>query len=301
MKHYYGIEAGGTKFICAWGSDPLHLYDRISIPTTTPEETMQQVFDHIRAVQKKVRLTAIGAAVFGPIGLNPDDPAFGYITSTPKLPWRNYNFLNELQSKTQLPVFFDTDVNITAVGEHHWGAGVGLSDFIYLTVGTGIGAGAIVNNQLCHGAMHPEMGHLLIPKHKDDPSNGICHYHDTCLEGLASGPALCHKWQVACATELPENHIAWEIQAEYLSMAAMNYTLCFSPKRIIMGGGVMQQTHLFPKIRKRLHQLIAGYVTNSYIENSEMYITEPGLKSNAGVLGAIALAKSKVDLYHHQC
>lgn len=292
MQNFYAIEAGGTKFVCAWGSDPNHLYDRVTIPTTTPEDTLPKVIAHIKSIQKKVTLSAIGAAVFGPIGINPDFPDFGYITSTPKLAWRNFPFVSELQKETHLPVFFDTDVNVTAMGEHQWGAGKTLTDFIYMTVGTGIGAGAIVNNRLCHGAMHPEMGHLLIPLHPDDKANGTCHYHKNCLEGLASGPALCQKWGVSCATQLPLNHIAWEIEAYYLATALMNYTLCLSPKRIILGGGVMQQAHLLPKIRSQLHQLIGGYVSNHYLGDMTSYITKPHLSNNAGILGAIALAKA---------
>lgn len=289
-RSYYGIEAGGTKFVCAWGSDPHHLYDRIVIPTTTPEETLQQVIAHIRFVSQKTALSGIGAAVFGPIGLNAEDQHYGYITSTPKQQWRYTDFVGILEQATDLPVTFNTDVNVTAMGEYFWGAGKGLSDFIYMTVGTGIGAGAIVNGKLCHGALHPEMGHILVPKLANDHVESVCDYHAACLEGLASGPAIQARWDVKDAMLLPQDHLAWEMEADYLAAALMNYTLCLSPKRIIMGGGVMQQTHLFPLIRKKLNALLAGYVNHRYLDNMDAYVVPPLLKNNAGVLGAIALA-----------
>ena len=296
MNNIYGIEAGGTKFICAWGTGPDDLHDRIVIPTTTPAETMSQVIAHIQAVQRKARLHGIGAAVFGPLGLNPELKHYGYITSTPKLAWRYYDFIGTLQNAVSLPVVFDTDVNVTAQGEYYWGAGQGISDFIYMTVGTGIGAGAIVNGKLCHGAMHPEMGHILIPKLPHDCGKSVCAYHDACLEGLASGPSLQARWSVSDAMDLPLDHPAWEMEAHYLTMALTNYTLCYSPKRIIMGGGVMQQTQLFQMIREKLMSFLGGYVKHQYLENLMEYVMPPMLKNNAGVLGAIALAQTEFGM-----
>ena len=300
MRHFYGIEAGGTKFVCAWGSGPNDLHDRVVIPTTTPEETMQKVIAHIQETLQKTELHGIGAAVFGPIGLNPEMPDYGYITTTPKLNWRHYNFVGELKKATQLPVVFDTDVKVTVMGEYYWGAGRGLSDFIYMTVGTGIGAGAIVNGKLCHGAMHPEMGHIVMPKLPHDLGKSVCAYHDACLEGLASGPSLQARWSVSDAMDLSADHPAWEMEADYLAMALMNYTLMFSPKRIIIGGGVMQQTQLFQLIQKKLIKLLGGYVQHHYLADLENYIVAPGLKNNAGVLGAIALASAQRNVTHEE-
>lgn len=290
MQNFYGIEAGGTKFVCAWGSGPNDLHDRIVIPTTTPQETMQKVIAHIHEISQKTTLSGIGAAVFGPLGLNPELDNYGHITTTPKLNWQQYDFVGELKRATHLPVVFDTDVNVAVMSEYYWGAGRGLSDFIYMTVGTGIGAGAMVNGKLCHGAMHPEMGHILIPKLSHDLGSSVCAYHDACLEGLASGPSLQARWSVSDAMLLPANHIAWEMEAEYLAMAIMNYTLVFSPKRIIIGGGVMQQSHLFHFIQERLIKLLGGYVQHHYLSDLSNYVVPPALKNNAGVLGAIALA-----------
>jgi fructokinase len=293
MQHFYGIEAGGTKFVCAWGSGPEDIRDRVVIPTTTPEETMSLVISHIRMVMQKTKLSGIGAAVFGPLALNPEFDNYGCITSTPKKAWRHYNFVGALHYATKLPIVFDTDVNVTAIGEQHWGAGKHVSDFIYMTVGTGIGAGAIVNHKICHGALHPEMGHILIPKRANDSGQSVCPYHESCLEGLASGPALHARWGVSDAFELAPTHEAWELEAHYLATAIMNYTLCLSPKRIILGGGVMQQTQLFPLIRNKVKALINDYVQNEYLDNINDFIVPALLKHNAGVLGAIALAQSQ--------
>lgn len=295
MKNFYGIEAGGTKFICAWGTGPDDLHDRVVIPTTTPPETMSTVIAHIRETLRKTTLHGIGAAVFGPLGLNPELKNYGYITSTPKLAWRHYDFVGALQNAIPLPVVFDTDVNVTAQGELCWGAGQGISDFIYMTVGTGIGAGAVVNGKLCHGALHPEMGHILVPKLTHDHGNSVCAYHNTCLEGLASGPALQARWSVSDAMDLPLDHPAWEMEAYYLALALANYTFCYSPKRIMMGGGVMQQTQLFSMIREKFIPLLGGYVHHDYLENLAEHIMPPQLKNNAGVLGAIALAKTTLE------
>ncbi len=175
------------------------------------------------------------------------------------------------------------------------GAAKNISDFLYITIGTGVGAGAIINNKICHGAMHPEMGHILIPKHPDDPGECICPYHDNCVEGLAAGPSLKERWKVESAELLDKNHKAWEIESYYLATALVNYTLCLSPKKIIMGGGVMQQEHLFNLIREDFLKLLAGYMSHPYISDINNYIVPPKLKNNAGILGAIALAKSKFD------
>lgn len=295
MQHFYGIEAGGTKFVCAWGSGPDDLKDRVVIPTTTPEETMSAVVAHLRSVMKKVKLNGIGAAVFGPLALNPEMENYGCITSTPKQAWRHYNFVGALHHATKLPIAFDTDVNVTAIGEQAWGAGKFISDFIYITVGTGIGAGAVVNDRICHGALHPEMGHILIPRHEKDLGKSVCSFHDSCLEGLACGPSLHVRWNVADAFDLPATHPAWELESHYLAVGIMNYILCLSPKRIILGGGVMQQSHLFPMIRKKVKKLINGYVQHDYLEKIDEYIVPAQLKNNAGVLGAIALARTHFD------
>lgn len=292
MAQYVGIEGGGTKFVCAYGSGPHDIHDRIVIHTETADATMRQVIAYIRSVQAKVQLSAIGASVFGPLDLDKESATYGYITTTPKPGWGNFDFVGTLQKTFHLPIGFDTDVNAAAISEYRWGAAQGISDLIYLTIGTGIGGGVIANHQLIHGAMHPEMGHILIPIDKDDSFHGVCPYHKNCLEGLASGPSLQKRWGVASALELPENHAAWDLEASYLGLALVNFTLCLAPKRIILGGGVMRKKFLLPKIRKQFLHHLKGYVKNPTVtQNIESYIVLPGLEENAGVCGAIALAE----------
>ncbi|MBC7257221.1 MAG: ROK family protein, partial [Chloroflexi bacterium] len=223
---------------------------------------------------------------------NPASPTFGYVTTTPKAGWANTDFAGEVHRALGVPVGFDTDVNVAALGEHRWGAAQGLDTFIYLTVGTGLGGGGMVNGRLIHGMMHPEMGHIRIPHDwQADPYPGACPYHGDCLEGLTCGPAIEGRWGQPGET-LPPDHPAWELEAHYLALGLVNFILPLSPQRIIMGGGVMTQTHLFPRIRARVRQLLNGYVkTPQIIEEIEQYIVPPALGNRSGVLGAIALAE----------
>ena len=292
MAYFIGIEGGGTKFVCAYGSDPDDLQGRTVIRTETPEITMQALIEYIREIQQKVSIAGIGASIFGPLDLDPASSSYGYITSTPKRGWVNFDFLGTLKKEFNCPVGFDTDVNAAAISEYRWGAAKNISDVLYLTIGTGIGGGAIANHRLIHGAMHPEMGHILIPQHKNDNFPGVCKYHGNCLEGLASGPSLKERWNVKSALDLPPEHPGWEIEANYLGIALANYTMTLSPKKIILGGGVMRQEHLLPKIRYQLIQHLGGYIQNpTVIQGLESYIVKPGLEENAGVLGAIAIAE----------
>ena len=285
---YGGIEAGGTKFVCAVGASPDDLRET-RFPTTTPDETIQRAIAFFRA---QSHVAAIGIASFGPIDLHLDSPAFGYITTTPKPGWANTDLAGAIKRALSVPVGFDTDVNVAALGEHRWGAAQGLDSFIYLTIGTGIGGGGLASGKLLHGLIHPEMGHIrLSHDFVRDPFPGSCPYHGDCLEGLASGPALEKRWGVRAAM-LSANHPAWELEAHYLALALVNYICTLSPQRIVMGGGVMEQLQLFPLIRRAVQQSLNGYVQSSAIvENINTYIVPPGLGKRAGVLGAIALGE----------
>ncbi|WP_119329202.1 ROK family protein [Cysteiniphilum halobium] len=294
MHKFLGaIEAGGTKFVCAIGTEDGKILQRIRIKTRTPAETMPEIIGFFREYMHKYPLSAIGCGSFGPIDPDVNSKTYGYITHTPKLPWRDYNIVKHLEDGLHLPVAFDTDVNSAALGEHRWGAGKGVSDLIYLTVGTGVGGGIIVNNQLVHGSAHPEMGHIYIPVDlTQDTFKGICPYHERCLEGLASGPALKTRWQVDSALDLADDHIAWHLETEYLSYALVNYIMCFMPKRIILGGGVMKQTHLFKEIHNKVKAKINGYLNKDYCDNIPSIIVPPALADNAGIMGALALAST---------
>jgi len=291
-----GVEAGGTKFVCAVGTGPDDLRDEIRIPTTTPEETITQAIQFFKTTQRRQPLTALGVAAFGPVDLNPQSATCGTITHTPKPGWSHTDLAGAFQSALNLRVGFDTDVNGAALAEHLWGAARDVDTFIYLTIGTGVGGGGMLAGQLMHGLVHPEMGHIFLPRDRqNDPVPGICPFHGDCLEGLATGPALAAKWGRK-AEELPPDHPAWPLEAHYLGMALANFILTLSPRRIILGGGVMQQRHLFPMVRERVAALLNGYVrAPEILEGIGDYIVPPALGQRAGVLGAIALARRTVS------
>ncbi len=289
---YGGIEAGGTKFVCAIGTGPENVIAETRFPTTSPAETIRQAIDFMRREGGTDGLAAVGVASFGPVDPDPSSPTFGYITATPKPGWSNTDVAGAIRRELGLEVGFDTDVNGAALAEGRWGRAVGLSDFVYLTIGTGIGGGAMVNGKLLHGLIHPEMGHILLRRDPAiDPFPGSCPFHGDCFEGLASGPAILKRWGRA-AERLPMDHPAWQLEAGYLAQALSDIILTLSPQRLILGGGVMERQELFPLVRKCVQELLNGYVRSSQIlERIDDYIVPPGLGKRAGVLGAIALAE----------
>lgn len=281
-----GIEAGGTKFICGVGNDKGEILERVSFPTETPEITMEKVVEFFRGKD----IETLGVACFGALDPNPTSPTYGYITTTPKLKWRNYNIMGELKKHFNIPMAFDTDVNGAALGESQWGNAKGLNSCLYITIGTGIGGGALVDGNLIHGMLHPEMGHIYLKRHPQDSYRGFCPFHGDCFEGMAAGPAIEDRWQTK-AYDLPMDHIAWDIEAYYIAQAVVSYILTLSPEKIILGGGVMKQEQLFSKIRKEVARLLNGYVhTPQILENIDSYIVAPGLGDNAGLAGSLALA-----------
>lgn len=280
---FYGaIEAGGTKFVCAVSDENLNIIKRVSIKTTIPEETMVDVFKFF----DKYKLESIGIGSFGPIDINLKSKYYGYITSTPKLAWANYNFVGEIKKRYNIGIAFTTDVNAAAFGELKKGAAIGLDSCIYLTIGTGIGGGAIVKGNLLEGYGHPEMGHILLRRHENDSYEGKCPYHKDCFEGMAAGPAIEERYGKN-AVELENNEEVWRIEAYYIAQGLMNYVLTLNPEKIILGGGVMKQRQLFPLVREELKKLIAGYVD---MPNLDKYIVPPVLEDNAGIIGCLLLA-----------
>lgn len=293
MLLFGGIEAGGSKFVCAIGDKKGKIQDKIVIPTTTPAETIPQVIKYFLTISEQQNLAAIGIATFGPIDPDPSSPYYGYITTPPKTAWKQFNFLGAMKKSFKLPFGWDTDVNGAAFGEYYFGAAKNLDTFIYMTVGTGIGAGGMVGGKMMHGLIHPEMGHIFIPHdRKKDPFAGVCPFHGDCLEGLASGPAIKKRWGVKSALDLAEDHVAWDLEADYLATAFANYALTLSPKKIIVGGGVMKHPGLLPKIRVKTKVLLNGYIKHEQILTKiDEYIVAPGLGDLAGISGAIALAE----------
>lgn len=290
---FAGIEAGGTKWVCMIANHPGDIKATTRIPTGQPEDTIGSAIEFIRnQAPDPGDLGGIGIGSFGPLDLKRGSNTYGCLTTTPKPGWAHTNLINPFKMEFNLPIGFDTDVNAAALGERLWGAGYQLSDFIYITVGTGIGGAAVANHELIHGMVHPEMGHMLIPHDwKRDPFPGRCPYHGDCLEGLATGPAIQARWKQP-AEELPPEHPAWELEAHYLGLGISNLITALSPQRVILGGGVMDQSQLFPMIRNEVRELLGNYIsTPEIMEPNEEYIVPPVLGPQAGVLGAVALAQ----------
>ncbi len=293
MPLYGGIEAGGTKFVCAVGSGPEDIRAEIRIPTTKPGETLEKACQFFRAymTENRTQLKGIGIGSFGPLDLNPGSSDYGKITSTPKPGWAFTDIRGQIEAGTSVPAVINTDVNAAGLAESRWGAAQGLQDILYLTIGTGIGGGLIVSGKPYHGLVHPEMGHIFIPHDlARDPFPGCCPFHKDCFEGLASGPALEARWGQP-AQNLPQEHPAWALEAHYIALGLVSLICIASPQRIILGGGVMEQRQLFPPIRRNVQTYLNRYIYSDMILNQiNTYIVPPALGRRAGVLGSIALA-----------
>lgn len=278
------LEAGGTKMVCAVGNEQGEILERISVPTETPEATLPALAGFFREHQAE----ALGIGCFGPIDLNRASATYGYITTTPKLAWQNCDIVGTFKRELGIPVGFDTDVNGSALGEATWGITQGLENSMYITIGTGIGAGIIVNGKLLHGMLHPEAGHILLKPREDDAYAGKCPFHKNCFEGLAAGPAIEARWGKK-GIELAERREVWELEAYYIGQALVNYIVTLSPQRIILGGGVMHQEQLMPLIREEVKRQLNGYIVTKELEDMEHYIVLPSLNDNQGIMGALKL------------
>jgi len=292
MKLFGGIESGGTKFVCSVGRDPDHLISDISFPTTNPTETIQKAIEFFAPYSKRNELVSVGIASFGPLDLNPDSKTYGYITTTPKAGWQQVDLYGEVQKALKVPIAFDTDVNAAAFGEKYWiPENQSLDPFLYITVGTGIGVGAIINGSPLHGLIHAEAGHMAIPHNwEKDPFPGVCPFHGDCLEGLASGISMNKRWGQNPET-LSDSHPAWDLEAKYIALALVNLIYAYSPQRIILGGGVSQHPGFHQAVRQKVLKINNGYVNSIFIsEKIDDYILPPALGNRSGVLGAIAMA-----------
>jgi fructokinase len=283
------MEGGGTKFVCAVGTGTGNIVEEYRIPTTSPIETLNQAVSFFQNFD----LAAIGLAPFGPLDLNPGSPTYGTITATPKPGWTGTNIMAPFESAFNIPVAFDLDVNAAAFGEYFLiSENRGLDSLVYITIGTGIGAGFIINRKVIHGLTHPEMGHMRLPHdRKKDPFPGVCPFHGDCFEGMCCGPALASRWRKPADT-LPNSHPAWDLEAMYIAYALVNVILTVSPQRIVIGGGVMNHKQLFPSIRGKVKGLLNGYPDSSVLTGSmEELIVPPGLGNHSGVLGAMAMGR----------
>jgi fructokinase len=289
---YGGVETGGTWCVCAVGRGPDEIVKSERFPTTRPDETLSRIVEFF-ADGPAVRALGIGS--FGPIDVDRSSPTWGYVTSTPKPGWRHVSVAPVIAQRLGVPVAFDSDVNAAALGEHRWGAGRGASSLFYITVGTGIGGGLLIEGRPWHGLVHPEVGHIRIPRDTDPDRErfaGICPVHGDCWEGVACGPAIAER----CGTspdQLPDDDPVWKIEADYLALGILSILLVASPGRMILGGGVMEHSSLLEMIRARLQELLAGYLeTPALSEDIGSYLVAPALGDRAGVLGAIALAEN---------
>jgi fructokinase len=290
-KLYGGLEAGGTKFVCCVASGPGNIVEEVRFATTTPQETLKKTIQFFEPFVQDRRVKSIGVGCFGPLDLDPASPTFGFVTATPKPGWSQTDVRGALHRALRVPIAFDMDVNAAAVGETIWGASRGLDPSLYLTIGTGIGGGYIKDGKPLIGMLNLEMGHLRLPHDRErDPFEGNCPFHGDCFEGLANGPAIENRLGVKGAL-VPETDPYWDIEADYIASALVNYILTLSPRKIILGGGVMQREFLFPKVRGRVLELLNGYVNSrSILEEIDQYIVPPGLGNQSGSMGAIALA-----------
>lgn len=286
MPDLYGtIEAGGTKIICGYGYKDGTILDEYRFDTTTPEENIPMIVEYYT----KNKVKALGVGTFGPADLNKKSATYGYIKNTPKLPWKNCNIKGELEKALGIPVKLETDVNIAMLGEWIFGTAKGLDSALYLTIGTGIGAGILLDGKLVQGVSHPEAGHIILRKLPNDNYEGKCPYHKTCLEGLAAGPAIEARWGIS-AKELAPDHEAWDMEASYIAQALVDYMLIVSPERIILGGGVASQEHIFPKIREKLVEYMADYMDLNLFGPLEDYIVPASLNGKQALMGGLWLA-----------
>jgi fructokinase len=284
-----GVETGGTWCVCALGRGPGELVAREQFRTTTPAETLDRIAGFF---ETHPRPLALGVGAFGPLDLDERSSTWGFVTTSPKPGWQHTSVAQPLRDRLKLPVAFDTDVGAAALAEHRWGAGAGAETLCYLTVGTGIGGALIHQGRIWRGLIHPEMGHLRIPHDRErDPFEGSCPVHGDCWEGLAAGGAIAGRWGVD-PQDLPDDHRAWELEAEYVALGMLAIVSVASPHRIVAGGGVLERPGVLQAVRQGLPELLAGYLDSPLLaERIDEYIVPPVLGDDAGALGAIALAR----------
>lgn len=294
---YGALEAGGTKMVVAIGDENGTILHQKTIPTQAPHITIPQITDYF-TIEHQEPIQALGIGAFGPIDVIKGSTTFGHIMNTPKADWRGFDLYGALKKALfekgmDIPIGIDTDVNGSCLGEVTYGEARGLDNVVYVTIGTGIGAGIYCEGRLIHGMLHPEGGHILIQKNPKDIGKSVCHCHENCMEGLASGPAIEKRWGKK-ASELAQNAQVWELESEYIAKGLVNIILLLSPQRIILGGGVMNQEQLFSMVRSKVQKYINGYYKTKELTDMEHYIVPASLAGNQGIMGAIRLAQLAV-------
>jgi fructokinase len=289
---YGAVEAGGTKFVCAIGDENGTVLKEARFPTEGATSTLARTRLFLREGSEEFgAFSGLGIGSFGPVELDRRSPQYGYITGTPKPGWAGTDIVGALAPEFSCAVGFDTDVNAAALAEHRWGCAQDVQSFVYLTIGTGIGGGVVIDGKPIHGAMHPEIGHLFPRRHpRDTGFPGICPFHADCMEGVASGPAIQARSGASLA-DLDTAHMQWELEADYLGQLCAQLVLALSPQRIVMGGGVMNQVRLLGPVRRRMRHWLGGYIDRNDVQSDDSgFIVTPALADRAGVLGALALA-----------
>lgn len=283
---YGGIETGGTKIICSILDECGQLLDTLQFPTGLPDDAVKI----ITAYYKNRGIASLGIGSFGPVDINVNSPNYGMILDTPKAGWHQYPLVKRISENLNVPVAIDTDVNCACLGEMTYGAAKGVNTAVYITVGTGIGIGVGIGGETLKGMLHPEAGHILIRKNRNDAFEGVCPFHKDCFEGLASGPAIAKRCGIP-AHEIPDENDVWKLEAEYIAQAVTNYILAYSPEKIILGGGVMKRRYLFPMIRDAVKKYMNGYIRTAQMEDLEHYIVPAKLQENQAIMGAYCLAR----------
>jgi fructokinase len=284
---YAGVELGGTKCVAILARGPSDIIARETVLTTSPEETLGAL-EQILSGWRGEALTGLGIASFGPLDLDLRSKGFGRITSTPKLAWRDTHVCERLQRAVGVVATLDTDVNGAALAEIRWGAGQGFDDFAYVTVGTGVGVGLIVNGEPTRGFAHCELGHIRVHRLPWDEFPGSCPYHGDCVEGLAAGPSLKARVGADGVSAITVDNPLWESVAWALAQLCQAIVCAAAPRAIAIGGGVIEnRPHLLDRIEDLLVESLNGYVQ---LPTGRPYVRAPALGRDAGPLGAIALA-----------
>lgn len=283
------LEAGGTKMVCATGYADGTIVEYISMPTATPQENIPQIVNWF----KDKNISALGIGTFGPAVVNPNSPKYGQILDSPKVAWKHFNFLDALKSQLNIPCGYDTDVNAACLGETTFGCGKDLDNVVYLTVGTGIGAGVLIGGQLLHGMLHPEAGHIIVSKNLNDPirNQSNCPYHKNCLEALVAGPSIALRIGSARAKDLKHEQETMDLISDYFAQALATYILCYSPQKIIIGGGVADNSNLIELSRDKISHYLGDFINTPEIHDIDTYIVHNSLDGKQGIMGCLELAR----------
>jgi fructokinase len=294
---FAGVELGGTKCVCILGTGPDDVRDQQVLPTRDPATTLEAIAQLLECWNASPEpFKAIGVASFGPLDLHRESPTYGRIGNTPKELWAGVDLAGFFSRRFAVPLGFSTDVIGAALAEGRWGAAHGLTDYAYITVGTGIGVGIVVAGKPLLGCHHPELGHVRVARAAGDDWPGSCRFHGDCVEGLASGAAIEARSGVSAA-HLPDDDPIWHTVAHTLGQLVHILALSVGPQRLLIGGGVLNaRPHLFPLIRRCFAASLNGYLDIPEVScELDRYIGPPGLGTRAGPLGALALAMETGD------